>query len=395
MKPSFKSFSLTCLVVFSLVQIVNAQYTEVINSRRPGFSDSPYSVGTKVYQVEGGLFYKNVGNYLFFDQDLQQGVSYSASSFGTDIMLRTGQFFEKLEFNLDMAILSESRDYSRIPPNLSESGFGFSKLTLGAKYLLYKPEYTDKSKEIRSWKARHSFDKRRLIPAVGVYAGLNTNLLTDLYKNPDGISPRFAVFTQNDLSERLIVLFNFIADYAFTDQSENSYILTVTYAITERISAFGENQGFFRKNVPNDFQFGAGGAYLINKDMQADLSARMIFDERGDNTYIIGGGLSWRLDRHKDRLIVNKTNNDEEGVAKPKKGFFNTITFGLFAGKNEYSQNGKMRDVKTRSAKTRSLEPPVNKKAQKARKKQNKRLVKEQKQREKAEKKYNKNSEKD
>ena len=394
MKPSSKSFFLTFLVIISFVQFTSAQYTEVINSRRPGYSDSPYSVGTGVYQVEGGLFYKNVGNYLFYDQDIEAARQYSSSSFGTDVMLRTGHFFEKLQFNLDMSLLSENRDYSR-PADSSASGFGFSKLTLGAKYLVYKPEYTDKSKEIRSWKKRHSFDKRRLIPAVGVYAGLNTNLLTDLYKNPDGISPRFAVFTQNDLSERLIVLFNFIADYAFTDQSENSYILTVTYALTEQFSVFGENQGFFRKNVPNDFQFGAGGAYLINKDMQADLSARMIFDERGDNTYIIGGGLSWRLDRHKDKLIVNKTNNDEEGVAKPKRGFFNTITFGLFAGKDQYSQNGKMREVKTRSAKTRSLEPPVNKKARKARKKQNKQLVKEQKKREKAEKKYNKKSEKD
>jgi hypothetical protein len=169
----------------------------------------------------------------------------------------------------------------------------------------------------------------------------------------------------------------------------------VTYALNQKFSVFGENQGFFRKNVPNDFQFGAGGAYLINKDMQADLSARMIFDERGDNTYIIGGGISWRLDRHKDKIIVNKANNDEEGIQQPKKGFFNTITFGLFAGKNSASSGGKMREVKTRSAKTRSLEPPVNKKAQKARKKQNKKLVKEQKKREKAEKKYNKKFEND
>ena len=378
-----------------MVQFATAQYTEVINSRRPGFSDSPYSIGTKVYQVEGGLFYKDVGKFQFYDPNLDEDFIYSANSFGTDIMLRTGQFFERLEFNLDMAILSESRDYS-LPADSSASGFGFSKLTLGAKYLLYKPEYTDKTKEIRSWKARHSFDKRRLIPAVGVYAGLNTNLLVDLYKNPDGISPRFALFTQNDLSERLVVLLNFIMDYAFTDQSENSYIITVTYALNQKFSVFGENQGFFRKNVPNDFQFGAGGAYLINKDMQADLSARMIFDERGDNTYIFGGGISWRLDNHKDKIIVNKANNDEDGIDAPKKGFFNTITFGLFAGKNNASDSsGKMREVKTRSAKTRSLEPPVNKKAQKARKKQNKKLVKEEKKREKAEKKYNKKFEND
>ncbi|MGA9269766.1 MAG: hypothetical protein WBV45_04020, partial [Lutimonas sp.] len=87
---------------------------------------------------------------------------------------------------------------------------------------------------------------------------------------------------------------------------------------------------------------------------------------------------------------------DEDGIDAPKKGFFNTITFGLFAGKNNASDSsGKMREVKTRSAKTRSLEPPVNKKAQKARKKQNKKLVKEEKKREKAEKKYNKKFEND
>ena len=93
-----KSF-LSSLLVILLTQICHAQYTEVINSRRPGFSDSPYSVGTKVYQVEGGLFYKNVGRFEYWDPILEQTITYGASSFGTDIMLRTGQFFEKLEFN--------------------------------------------------------------------------------------------------------------------------------------------------------------------------------------------------------------------------------------------------------------------------------------------------------
>ncbi|MCA0933788.1 transporter [Lutimonas saemankumensis] len=379
-----KSF-LSSLLVILLTQICHAQYTEVINSRRPGFSDSPYSVGTKVYQVEGGLFYKNVGRFEYWDPILEQTITYSSSSFGSDIMLRTGQFFEKLEFNLDMAVVSENRDYTR-PAVYSDSGFGFSKLTLGAKYLVYKPEYADKSKEIRSWKARHSFDKKRLIPAVGVYAGLNTNLLTDLHKNPEGISPRFAIYTQNDLSERLIVLLNFIADKAFTNEAENSYIITVTYSLFENWSIFGENQGFFRKNVPNDFQFGAGGAYLVNPNMQVDFSGRIIVDSRGDNTYLFGGGVSWRLDKHKDQVIVTKPENDEINVPKQKKSFFDTITFGLFAG-NKSSNNGKMREVKSAKVKTRELQAPVNKKAQKARKKASKQAEKERKQREKAQKK--------
>ena len=380
------------LLLLLFVEFSYGQYTEVINSRRPGFSDSPYSIGTKVYQVEGGIFYRNVGNYLYFDSVLDRGVSYSATGIGTDIHFRTGQFLEKLEFNLDMALLHENRDFNTnlIP---DASGFGFSKLTIGAKYLVYKPEYADKSKEIRSWKARHSFDKRRLIPAVGVYAGLNTNLLQDLYKNPDGMSPRIGVFTQNDISEKLIILFNFIADKLFTDEAENSYILTATYSLNENWSVFGENQGFFRKNVPNDFQFGLGGAYLVNKDLQADFSARMIFDERGDNTYILGGGVSWRLDRHKDK-IIETSNYDEENIGeKPKKGFFETITFGVFAGKKQ-KQGGKMPEIRSYDVKPRDLEPPVNKKAEKARKKQNKRLIKEEKKREKAEKKYSEKLEK-
>ena len=387
-----KSF-FTTLLLLLLAEFSYGQYTEVINSRRPGFSGTPYSVGTKVYQVEAGLFYKNTGGYLYYDPILEQTFSYSGSSVGSDITFRTGQFFERLEFSLDMAIVSENRDYTR-PIIESKSAFGFSKLTIGAKYLLYKPEYADKSKEIRSWKARHSFDKKRLIPAVGVYAGLNTNLLTELHKNLEGMSPRFGIYTQNDLSNRLIVILNLIADKVFTEELESTYIMTVTYTLHENWSIFAENQGFFRKNVPNDFQFGAGGAYLINSNMQADVSARMIFDERGDNTYLIGGGLSWRLDKHKDKIIIGKVDNNDEIMPKEKKSFFNTITFGLFAG-NKSSNKGKMREVKSSKVKTRDINAPVNKKAQKARKKQNQRLVKEQKQKEKAQKKYNKKSEND
>ncbi len=388
-------FTFFALLFFT--QMGFAQYTDVINSKRPGFSDSPYSVGTKVYQVEGGLFYKNIGNLLYWEFPDDPNASpiehrYSSKAFGTDIVLRTGQFFERLEFNLDLNLQNENREIYA-PEIKSESGLGLSKLTIGAKYLVYKPEYTNKSKEIHSWKARHSFDKRRLIPAVGAYVGLNTNLLNEMHKNPDGISPKFAIYTQNDLSNRWIILMNFIMDNAFTDISENSFIGTTTYALTEKWSVFGEGQLFFRKTTPNDIQFGAGGAYLINNNLQADLSFRMILDERGDNTYLIGGGLAWRLDRHKDKILRSKTDNSEPKT-KEKKGFFNTITFGLFAGEKASSSSNKMRSVKTSKAKSRNLTPPVNKKAKKARNKQNKKLIKEQKKREKAQIKYNKKAQK-
>ena len=431
----------TSIVLLFFIQTGFAQYTNVINSKRPGFSDSPYSVGTSIYQIEGGFYYKNIDNYLnytFLNDPNIITHNYSSKLYGSDIMFRTGLLFEKLELNIDFSIRNENRDVSlklkdennKNPSStFSTSSFGFDKMNIGAKYLVYEPTYKDKSKEIRSWKARHSFDYRRLIPAVGVYAGINTNIiLDDLYKNKylqefirdyndeivkenenlpeeyklklvdepeliSNIGGRFAIYTQNDLSNRWVIIMNFIMDQVFTDFMESSFIGTTTYAVSEKWSVFGEGQVFFRniKGVPNDIQFGLGGAYLINKNIQVDLSGRMIkYIDREGSTYLFNSGISWRLDRHKDKIIKSKTNNNEVKPEKEYRSFFDKITFGLFTGSAKASSNKKMRTVKTSKAKTRTLTPPVNKKAQKARNKQNKRLIKEQRKREKSQIKYNK-----
>ncbi len=375
------------LFLIGCFHIGSAQYTELINSKRPGFSDSPFSVGTNVYQVEAGLFYKNIGNYLFKDPELQIANRYSSKTFGTDVSFRVGKFLDKLELDLDMAVVYESRDYSQ-PEVINISKLGLSKLTIGAKYLVYMPTYADKSKEIRSWKKRNSFDKKRLIPAVGIYAGLNTNLLTELHKNPDGISPRFAVFTQNNLSGKLIVLTNLIADNMFTAYTEYSLIATTTYSLSENVSVFGEGQAFRRKDVPNDYQFGIGGAYLLNKDMQVDGSARFIKDERGDHTFLVGMGFSWRLDKHEDQFKLIDSNGDL--TDKKKEGNF----FSRLLGKNKTAKQ--QRDVKTVKAKKRKvkkLKPKKSKKQIREEKEAKKRAKENKKQEKKAAKDYNKNYE--
>jgi len=375
------------LFFFGCFHMGSAQYTELINSKRPGFSDSPFSVGTNVYQVEAGLFYKDIGNYLFKDPELQIANRYSSQTFGTDVSIRVGKFLDKLELDLDMAFVYESRDYS-LPEVINISKLGLSKLTIGAKYLVYMPTYEDKSKEIRSWKKRNSFDKKRLIPAVGIYAGLNTNFLTELYKNPDGISPRFAVFTQNNLSGKLIVLTNLIADNMFTAYTEYSFIATTTYSLSAKVSVFGEGQVFQRKDVPNDYQFGIGGAYLLNKDMQVDGSARFINDERGDHTFLVGIGFSWRLDKHEDQFKLIGSNGDL--TDKKKEGNF----FSRLLGKNKTAK--RQRDVKTVKAKKRKvkkLKPKKSKKQIREEKEAKKRAKENKKQEKKAAKDYNKNYE--
>ncbi len=376
------------ILIFGL-QISTAQYTELVNSRRPGFSDSPFSVGTDVLQFEGGLFYKSIED---------RGTS--VTSYGTDLMIRYGKFLEKLEVNLDVRFQYDDLDFDNAfilaNPGLEDvSNFGIGKLTLGAKYLVYSPKYEDKSKEIRSWKRKTAYDWKRLIPAVAVYAGVNLPVTkTYIGGNFPGyfdeeFSPRIAIFAQNNFTDKFVFVTNLVMDKIGTDFKENSYILTGTYSITHKWSIFGEHQGIFKGDgIPNDFQFGGGVAYLFNKNTQFDIAARTISDRDG-STLLLNAGLSWRLDRHKDKFKL--IGSDGQAVEKEKKeGNF----FSRLFGKNSTSKQRKVKKVKARKRKIKKDKPPKKSKAQKRREKEAKKKAKDEaKKKKKAAKDYNKNYE--
>ena len=180
MKKTTLQYRLTFFLVASCFLGVHAQYTNVINSNKPGFSESPYSVGTGIYQFESNLFY----------QDMRVATAKNApQSLGIDLLFRTSFFLEKLELN--STHLTYQRDQVNPNNTLATNDFmsGLSNATIGAKYLVFQQEFTDKTKEVRSWKRRNAFDKKRLIPSVAVYAGFNTNFLGDPYK-ASKVSPK-------------------------------------------------------------------------------------------------------------------------------------------------------------------------------------------------------------
>ena len=296
------------LIICANFQTVTAQYTEIINSKRPGFSESPYSIGTDVFQFETGLFYKNNN-----DSDLLA----HPKAYGGELFFRYGKFLEKLEF--DAKITYQSNEVKN-PFGANYYNHGISELTLGAKYLIYQQEYTDKSKEVRSWKRRLAFDKKRLIPSVGVYAGVNTNFLGEHYKD-DGISYKGAILLQNDFSDRLILITNLVADKITADDSNYSYILTMTYAMSEKWSYFIENQGVFSKTEDTKFNFGTGLAYLFSDNLQIDASVRTNFFE--DYSFLYSSvGVAWRLDRHSDELVNKNSPLNQLNKKRKKRGNF-------------------------------------------------------------------------
>ncbi|TDQ27767.1 transporter [Tenacibaculum caenipelagi] len=306
---------LLILFVFCSILTANAQYTPVINSNKPGFSESPYSVGSGVYQFETSVFYRKMNATPTFS---------NPEALGLNLFFRTSFFSEKLEFNFNTSLQRDKIAFK----NIFESSYnktGLSQFSLGAKYMIYAPKYDDKSKEIRSWKARHSFDWKRWIPHVGVSVGLNIgNFLTD-YHERGGFSPKIGLLLQNEFSDKLNVITNVHYDYIGTDFSQFSYIITGTYNFDDYWSGFAEMQGIFEE-YEKKTNIGAGAAYLFNENLQfnASIRANLQQDEIGFYSAI---GVSYRINKHQDEFVEidefgNKIENEKQVKYDEDRNFF-------------------------------------------------------------------------
>ncbi|WP_405607219.1 transporter [Polaribacter sp. Asnod1-A03] len=301
MKNFFLKLLLTC---FALVTTsIQAQYTSIINSNSPGFSQSPYSVGTGVYQFESDLFLKNLSIEPTFSQPQSTGVNF---------LFRTSFFLEKLELNTQLTYQKDKVAFK----NIFTSDYfttGLSQFTIGAKYLIYQPNYKDKTKEIRSWRKRHAFDAMRFIPSVGIYVGVNTDYVGDLYKLQQ-ITPKVGLLLQHNLTNEFNVISNIYYDKIGSDFSEISYIITATQNFTQRWSGFLEHQAIIMENQ-NNINYGLGFAYLFNRNFQINASGKFIEEGRSKGFY--GSlGVSYRIDRHRDSYIELDENGNE--IKEPK-----------------------------------------------------------------------------
>ena len=331
-----------CMILFT--QVVLAQYTNVINSNRPGFSESPYSVGTGVYQLETSIFFRQTSIYPTFSRP---------ESYGVDFLFRTSFFKEKLELNLNFAYQNEQVSFQNIF-NSSYNKTGFSKLTVGAKYLVYEQKYTDKSKEIRSWVARNKFDLKRLIPSVAAYAGVNTGIPEDIYKT-NSFSPKAGILLQNDLTNNFNIITNIYYDRIGTELPEFSYIITATFSYNNRWSIFIENQTMLDK-IQAQSNIGSGIAFLYNRNIQINSSLRLLTDAKSSGFYS-SIGASYRFDRHLDKVTELDENgkpvkNDKSFKVKERK------LFGRLFGKvrNVFKKKGEKQASGTSKLRKQTIE---------------------------------------
>lgn len=309
MKSIKTAIAIVCLLC---IHSAFAQYTEVINSNRPGVSRSAFSVGTNVAQLE-------VGPYILNEEHTP--LKYEVSGFGVDFSARYGLLFEELELNVEGTFQSDKFTDNRSGISATDNRANFKNLTIGAKYLLYDPykNAEEDKPNLYSWKANQKFKWNSLIPAVSVYLGANFDTKDNPYTAPDveGFSPKVMVASQNNFSSGWVFVINLIKDRIGSEYSDFQYILTLTKAVNQQIVIFGEAHGI-KSDFYADNLFRFGGAYLWSKDFQLDTA--LTFNTKDTpSVFSVNFGVSYRLDFHKDKEIDNGTSAQDEGQRRSNK----------------------------------------------------------------------------
>ena len=299
------------LLLFPLVNY--AQYTDQINSNRPGETMSAFAVGKSVIQLETGAYGIAQKHHL---------LNYVANGFGVDATIRYGLLMEKLEFLADVQY--QNQVFEARYTKLNQKAF--KQTLIGAKYLLYDPfKNQEKKVNVYSWKVDKSFKWKQMIPAVSVFAGTNITSANNPYhfSSKASISPKVILITQNHFGDgSWVFVTNTIADYIGTEFPSYGYAVTLTKGINKNWSGFIENQGY-KSDFYSDQIVRSGAAYLVTEDLQLDVSASASL-KNTPSIFYGGIGFSWRYDGNYQEIrtpIEEDVINVKKEKIKKKKRF--------------------------------------------------------------------------
>lgn len=290
--PETKNLTFLSILTLLLLPFLGiSQYTDVINSNRPGLSVSAYAVGKNVVQLEMGIGFEQSDHALLNTQ---------SNIIGSDISLRYGLLFEQLEINWEGTFQNESKTF--VNTDVKNSFAKFSRNRLGLKYLIYDRYKSPlrNTPNLYSWRKDNLFQLSNLIPSVSLYGGATFNLLDNPnYMGDPTVMYRAMVATQSRLTPRFVLITNFAYDRITSDFPEMSYLVSISHAFRNpKWSVFVEHQGI-QSDRYADVLLRGGVAHLLAEGLQVDVNMGASFKNTPSRIFVTGG-FSYRFDFHKD-----------------------------------------------------------------------------------------------
>ena len=331
--------------------VINSQYTDQINSNRPGASIGAFSVGKNVIQSELGFSYRHFNHNGYNNSTFDGVIGFLA--------IRWGFVSERLELILDSKYLKGSLNSKLYSIEQKTVRQGFLGNFIGFKYLLYDPFRKEKETNVYNWKANNGFKLRDMVPAISLTLGSNisfeknnpfpyNNVFGNIYRpiffQNLGIKPDEEPFfhfggtlaTQSHFLGTWVFVTNFNYNRYLSKYPEMSYVLTLTHTIDSYWSVYVENQAF-KSDIFQDFLFRFGTAYLLSNDIQ--LEATFGASTKNTPSSILANiGVSYRLDFHKD--FISAKEKQQKELRKQEKNLNKTLK------KNTKQENKRNRKAK-------------------------------------------------
>jgi len=302
------------LFIYLISWAAFSQYTDVINSNRPGLSVSAYAVGKNVLQIEAGVGFEQSDHILLNSQ---------ANILGSDLSLRYGLLFEQLEINWEGTFQYKSEDF--LNSGINQSTFNFSRNRIGLKFLVYdRYKSAERNKpDFYSWRKNNVFQLKNLIPSISVYVGATFNLFDNpLFRGDPLLSYRAMIATQSRVTPRFVLITNFAYDRITTDFPELNYIVSLSHAFRNpKWSSFIEHQGI-QSDRYADALIRGGIAYLFNDLFQADFNLGASLKNTPSRVFVTAG-CSYRFDFHSDPPAIEDQKAGENGEPIKKNQMLN------------------------------------------------------------------------
>lgn len=257
--------SIVFLFVFFHTSIAFSQYNETIRTGRPGEAIGPFAVGARVFQVQAGVgYFESAYNY---NTNADQVVA--SSSFLSGAVIRVG-ITEHFELN---SLLLYENTQEQVT-GIESTNSGISGLAFGLRSNIYVG---------KGW-----------VPSVGFQLSIGMPWLSSAF-NSAYVRPRLTLITNQQILEKWALTTNWGLFWNGNSADPSGfYVVNVSYSATEKWSLFVEAFGVIKSEMIEPHIDGGGG-YLVNNNLQLDLSAGLGWGDNEYNDWFVNAGLSWRM----------------------------------------------------------------------------------------------------